>query len=133
MRFRDYIALAEDNTVGYHNDGPGSNFAPGGGSYVTSDVAGTEAPQSPNSNHLPGYNLDIPIVSKTSRVAMVERNKNPILVMLQDGTKMYFGWDEFKRIKGGEPAPGKMMTVKFQRRADNSTKESSQIQSVEVT
>lgn len=136
MRFKDYIALTEQNTVGHHNDGPGSGFQPGGGAYLSSDQSETEASSTRDAqghaNHLPGHVLDIPIVTKTSRVAMVERNKNPILVMLQDGTKMYFTWDEFNRIQGETPSPGRLMTVKFQRRMDDKRRESSQIQSIEV-
>lgn len=136
MRFKDYIELAEQNTVGHHNDGPGGGFSSGGGHYVTSDVAGTEASSTRDAqghaNHMPGHVLEIPTVSKTSRVAMVERNKNPIFVMLQDGTKMYFTWNEFQRIRGKEPSPGRLMTVKFQRRPNDTRQESSQIQSAEV-
>lgn len=70
-----------------------------------------------HSSSLPG----LPQISRTSTVRFVERNKNPIFVLLSDGTKLFFTWDEFKRIQGAEPAPGKKLTVFLQRLdSDNS-------------
>ena len=131
LTFREFFTLTEQNTVGYHNDGPGSGFVQTGGAYLSTDQSGSE--QSPSASMLghpqwlPGLDVAIPTVTKTSRVAFVERNKNPILVLLQDGTRLHFSWDQFKRIKGSEPERGKQLTVIFQRHHRAGKDESSQI------
>lgn len=74
----------------------------------------------------------LPLVIKKSVVKTVERNKNPIFVQLEDGTKLHFTWDEFKRIEGGEPKNGKKMLVIMQRRADDNGPTVSQIQKCKI-
>lgn len=74
----------------------------------------------------------LPLVFKKSTIKTVERNKNPIFVQLEDGTKLYFTWDEFKRIEGGEPKNGKKMLVIMQRREDDDTPSLSQIQKCKI-
>ncbi len=74
----------------------------------------------------------LPSVQKTATIKFVERNKNPIFVLLSDGTKLYFSWDEFRRIKGPEPSPGKKMTVTFQRNEMDRSKEPSKINNILV-
>lgn len=133
MRFKEFI---EQNTIGYHNDGPGSGFSPTGGSYLSSDWSGSEASDtmqlSGHPPHLPGLDLQLPTVKKTSKINILEKNKNPIYIQLEDGTKLYFTWDEFKKIKGKKPERGDIMSVTFQRLPHDNSKEVSQIQSVEV-
>jgi len=127
MEFKKY--LSEQNTIGPHNDGPG---AP----YLTSDQSGSEQPNSNYSGRplwLPSHDMGLPTVSKNSKIIAVERNKNPIFVMLQDQTKLYFTYDEFKRIRGSEPKIGRIMTVVFQRSPGDSSENHSQIQSCMVT
>jgi len=128
LTFREFL---EQNTVGYHNDGPGSGFVQTGGAYLGSDQTGSEQdPTKAMLGHpqwLPSLDFAIPTVSRTSTVAFVERNKNPILVMLQDGTKLHFSWDQFKRIEGSEPERGKQLTVTFQRNPKAGKEETSQI------
>lgn len=109
LNFKNYF---ETNTIGYHNDGPGSNFYPFGGSYLTSDQTGSETGMS-----LPSIDFSIiaPTVERKSKIYHIEFNKNPITIILQDGTKLFFNLDEFKRIQGGKPEAGKTMSVVFQR------------------
>ena len=122
LEFKKY--LLEMNTVGKHNDGPG---AP----YITSDQSGTEQPNSyfGHPNFLPSTDLGLPTVTRSSKIIQVERHKNPIFVMLQDQTKLFFSYDEFKRIPGGEPKVGRIMQVVFQRSPNDDSQEHSQIQS----
>jgi len=125
LQFKKY--LTEQNTVGYHNDGPG---AP----YLTSDFTGSETPMNYGGHPtwLPSLDLGLPTVTKTAKIIQIERNKNPISVMLQDQTRLYFTYDEFRRIKGSEPKEGKMMTVVFQRHPGDGSEAPSQVQSCTV-
>ncbi|MHA1948726.1 MAG: hypothetical protein ACW99G_03170 [Candidatus Thorarchaeota archaeon] len=127
MNFREYLQLFEANTVGKHNDGPS-------GGYFSSDQSGSEGIPGLQGHplHLPSLDAGLPTVTKTSKIQLVERNKNPIHIYLADGTKLYFNWDEFKRIKGSEPKVGKMMTVVFQRTHGDTRNEPSQLQTVTV-
>mgnify|MGYP003337395045 CR=1 FL=1 len=45
---------------------------------------------------------------------ITKRNKNPIFIMLSDGTKLYLSWDEFRRVEGVEPEIGKKITGRQQ-------------------
>ena len=137
MKFKEYIKQIEEmNTIGYHNDGPGGPFRASGGSYLSSDQTGTEQDPSASSDghslHLPSPELaTLPSVTKRSRIASVDKNRNPIIVTLTDGTQMMFTWDEFRRIQQ-EPISGKTMTVVFQRLPQDKTPTPSQIQSIKV-
>ena len=62
---------------------------------------------------------------------LIEKKKNPIFVQLEDGTKLYFTWDEFKRIEG-TPEHGKKMLVIMQRREDDNSPTMSQIQKCKI-
>ena len=125
LKFKDYVRLREMNTVGYHNDGPG-------GGYLSSDQTGSEAVPADHGNHLPSTDLkipeELPTVVVTSTIRMLERNKNPIFIFLDDGTKLYLTWQEFNRIGGKEPEVGRQMRVVFLRRKDDSSESPSQIQ-----
>lgn len=125
MRFKDFI---EQNTVGYHNDGPGSNFDPSGGAYLSSTVSGRDN----EAKGVPGTDFQVPIVKKSGRIDAINKKKNPIYIRMQDGTQLFFTWDEFKRIKGKEPERGDIISVLFQRLPGDTSKTPSQIQSVEV-
>lgn len=133
MRFRDFI---EQNTIGYHNDGAGSGFSPSGGAYLSTSMTGSKASETQDfSGHppdMPGTDLQLPTVKRTGRIDVVEKKKNPIYIRMQDGTQLFFTWDEYKRIKGKEPERGDIMSVLFQRLPGDQSKEASQIQSVEV-
>jgi len=121
LNFKEYMLQCEMNTVGTHNDRATTAF-------LSSAVSRSEA-----GSKLPSVDLiipkDIPTVKRTSVIRVVERNKNPIRISLDDGTKLYLSWDEFKRIGGSEPQPGKKMTVTFQRRSNDRSLLPSQVQS----
>ena len=104
MNFREFL-LQEDNTVGKHND-----YAMG--AVLPTSYTGSESPDQLEGKgmSLPGLDL-VPTVSRCSKITFVELKKNPILVLLADGTKMHFTWDEFKRIPGEKPEAGRMMSV----------------------
>lgn len=72
----------------------------------------------------------LPSVTKRSEIKFIERNKNPIFILLADGTKLYLSWDEFKRIHGDEPEVGKSLIVSFQRLETDNSKAMSQINSI---
>lgn len=124
MKFRDYVRLRETNVPGYHLDGPG-------GAYLTSDFSGSEAIPNSHSYHLPSIDMEIPnnIPTKTiqSLINVINKNKNPIFVGLEDGTKIFLTWDEFKRIN---PAPevGKKAMITFQINDKDKDNTPSQIQ-----
>ena len=121
LNFKDYMLQCEMNTVGTHNDGAT-------GAFLSSDVSGSET-----GARVPVVDLvipnDIPTVKKTSVIRVVERNKNPIHISLDDGTRLYLSWEEFKRVGGCQPEPGKKMTITFQRRANDASIVPSQVQS----
>jgi hypothetical protein len=123
MNFREFL-LQERNTVGTHND-----YATG--AYLSSNQSGSELPDMLQGRgmSLPSTDL-LPTLSRCSPITFVELKKNPILVMLSDGTRMYFTWDEFRRIPGEEPKAGKTLSVTFQRFPGDDSKEYSQIQTV---
>jgi hypothetical protein len=72
-----------------------------------------------------------PLVFKKSVIKTIEKNKNPIFIQLEDGTKLYFTWDEFNRIEG-KPENGKKMLVIMQRREDDNSPSVSQIQKCKI-
>jgi hypothetical protein len=119
LNFKEFLQkLEEQNTVGKHNDGPGVAYlhAPWTGSLTGQLPASlTTSAQDVKLPDNPGLDAILPSVTKTSQIRILERNKNPIFMMLADGTKLYMTWDEFRRIKGPEPAVGKHVTVNFQR------------------
>jgi hypothetical protein len=123
MNFREFL-LQERNTVGTHND-------KATGAFLSSNQSGSELPDMLQGRgvNLPSTDL-VPTISRSSPITFVELKKNPILVMLSDGTRMYFTWDEFRRIPGEEPKAGRMLSVTFQRFPGDDSKEYSQIQSV---
>jgi hypothetical protein len=119
--------LYEQNTVGTHNDGPGA-------AYLSSEFTGSEAPENAKFDgrppHLSSLDAILPSISKTGQIRMIERNKNPIFILLSDGTQLYLSWDEFKRIKGPTPETGKNLTVVFQRNATDTSQTPSRINSI---
>ena len=59
---------------------------------------------------LPDMDLNLPQVTKRAKIAILIHRRNPIFVQLDDGSKMFFNKDEYKRIDG-KPEVGKIMTV----------------------
>jgi hypothetical protein len=124
LNFKEFF-YNEQNTVGYHNDVATAANLP-------SDWSGSEAPQKLDGR--PGFlsSLDVilPSVTVTSEIRNIDRNKNPISILLADGTQLYLSWDEFKRISGPTPETGKKLTVIFQRNSGNRSSGPSQINSI---
>ncbi len=137
MNFKEYInRIEEDNTVGYHNDGPGGPHARMAGAYTTSDMTDSEGFPTMIGHplHLPSHDLalSVPTVNKVAKIQVIEKNKNPIFVMLDDGTKLHITLDEFNRIKGNKPEVGRIMKVTFQRRLNDKSKDNSKIISIKI-
>lgn len=83
------------------------------------------------SKSLPGINLDLPQVEKRAKIDLIMDKKNPIYIQLSDGSKLFFTYDEYKRIKG-KPEKGKTMIVTMQRLSNDSSKVPSQIVKCEI-
>jgi len=128
LNFKDFLQkIEEQNTVGTHNDGPGVGYLP-------SEFTGSEAPENAKFDtrppHLSSLDAILPSVTKKGQIRLIERNKNPIFILLSDGTQLYLSWDEFKRIRGQEPTVGKNLTVVFQRNMNDRSKSPSKINSI---
>jgi hypothetical protein len=80
---------------------------------------------------VPGVDLEVPTVSRTSIVKSVEKRRNPIRVELMDGTVMQLTLDEFNRIDTRTKLyPGREVTVTFQRLEGDSSQQPSKVVSV---
>lgn len=77
-------------------------------------------------NSLPKIQLDLPTIEKRSEIESIFDKNNPITIQLSDGSKLFFTYDEFKRIEG-KPEHGKTMIVTFQRLPQDATDLPSQI------
>jgi hypothetical protein len=81
---------------------------------------------------LPKLQIDLPTVEKKAKIAIVQTKRNPIFIQLEDGTKLFFSYDEYGRIRGREPVPGSTMLVKMIRLGSDSSPLPSKISSCEV-
>lgn len=104
-----------------------------GGAFASTDVTGTEEPNSQQitSTHLPSTDLTIPSVTREGRITTLMIKKNPIYVRLSDGTEASFTYDEYRKIQG-QPALGKVMTITFQRHPQDTGRAYSKIDSAIV-
>lgn len=111
---------------------PGGMGDSGGGAYLPSSWTGSEAPDdyTGHSLHLPSADLTIPSETRSGRITILRKNKDPIFIELSDGTKLYFTYDEFKRIKPREPALGRVMNIAFQRHPKTPIEQVSQISNI---
>jgi hypothetical protein len=82
-------------------------------------------------NILPQMDIDLPVIKRQAKIQIVLSKKNPIYVQLQDGSKLFFTHDEFRRIKG-KPEKGKTMIFSLQRLPNDITNSPSQISQCEV-
>lgn len=80
---------------------------------------------------LPNINLDMPSLEKTSKISMLNDKINPIYIQLEDGSKLFFTYDEFRRINGN-PVVGKKLHLVMQRLGDDTSKHPSRITSCRV-
>jgi hypothetical protein len=111
------------NTVGTHNDYATAAFLP-------STWTGSEDPGA-YSYGVPGTEMVIPNVVKKSKIRSVEMSKNPITIMLMDGTKIYLTLDEFNRINSIKRLEvGNEISVTFQRLPEDRGSEPSKIISI---
>lgn len=129
------------NTVGTHNDGPGSGFAGAGGmAFLPSHFTNTETLQNKLASldgvvkkSLDNLNVNqgrIPLVKRESRIMFLRKEMNPIYVHLQDGTRLYFTRGEWERA--GKPDTGARVAVYLQRRANDNSDEPSQIHHIQI-
>lgn len=75
------------------------------------------------------FDLALPSVTKSSQIKFISEKKNPILIFLADGTKLYMPYDSYKKINV-PPEVGRTLMVIFQRRGDDTSKAPSQIQTI---
>jgi hypothetical protein len=80
---------------------------------------------------LPSINLNMPTVEKKARIDLIIDKKNPIYVQLSDGSKLFFTFDEFRRIEG-KPERGRTMIVTMQRLSNDRSDLPSQITKCQV-
>lgn len=64
--------------------------------------------------------LVLPIVVTTSKIRFIDESKSPILIQLDNGTKLYLSYDQFKKLNN--PEVGKNITVEFIRNPENKNK-----------
>jgi hypothetical protein len=81
---------------------------------------------------LPSMDLSLPATTKVGKIAMIIKDKNPIMLQMSDGTQLYFTIDQFRRITGS-PALGRTISVVFQRDYTDSSKLPSKISTCHVT
>lgn len=63
---------------------------------------------------LPNIDVSLPEVERRSKIKTVSDFCNPISIMLDDGTKLFFSSDEYRRLHT-KPEIGRTMIVRFQR------------------
>lgn len=144
MEFREFVNLYE--RIQTHAN-PRSNNSPSWGQLglviptgpfgaMPTQVTGSQWPELPQEAGFRGTNwvngqfdLALPAVSKTSQIKFINEKKNPILILLSDGTRLYMPYDSFKKINV-PPEVGRTLMVTFQRRTDDSSTEPSRIQNI---
>jgi hypothetical protein len=122
MRFKDYIKICESVL-----DAPLGLVIP------NTNLSGAVSPiwnggDINDPNLIMGAELELPTVRKEARIKFINDKINPILVLLADGTRLFFPFDAFRRIQG-EPKVGKTMQVVFLRRNDDGSNIPSQVKS----
>jgi hypothetical protein len=80
---------------------------------------------------MPSLFLDLPTIQKQSRIEAIYDKKNPIMLQLSDGTKLFFSYDEYKRIEGN-PQVGKSLIATMQRLPGDKTDYMSKITNCKV-
>jgi len=80
---------------------------------------------------MPDMDLSLPKTVKQGKIAILIHRRNPIFVQLDDGSKMFFNKDEYKRIDG-KPEIGKIMTVHMIRLPGDNSDTPSQIKYCKV-
>lgn len=126
--FREFIERSPEkifnafsqNTAGAHNDLATSKFLP-------STWTGTED-LGDYPRGAPGVDLEVPSVTRRSRIRSVENKKDPIEVRLMDGTAIYLSLDEFNRVNSRTKLEvGREISVTFQRREGDGSPDPSKV------
>jgi hypothetical protein len=111
----------------------------GGGSFVSSRWSNSDAEDKSLSGHPTQLDdidfqgmqnkVDIPKIEKCGLVTRFEDKKNPLYIELDDGTKAFLTFDQYKRIQGHLPIVPKhtKLTIIFQRLPHDKTNGVSQI------
>lgn len=108
------------NTTGTHNDRATASFLPS--TWTGSEDLGKFG------YGLPGTDLTLPSVERKSTIRSITKNKNPITILLMDGTKIYLTLDEFNRINSFKKLEvGAELTVTFQRHPGDQDQEPSKV------
>lgn len=148
FNFKEYLGKIEEyatgeftvgggNTVGTHNDGPGSGFAGAGGmSFLPTHWTGTETLQNKlasldgviqkSLDHLDLNQGALPLIKKETRIMYLKKENNPIYAHLEDGTRLFFTRGEWERC--GKPEVGHNICVVMQRRPNDNSDKPSQVQ-----
>lgn len=128
MNFRKFLehnplkiqSSFSQNTAGTHNDRATASFL--ASTWTGSEDLGRFG------YGLPGVDLVLPSVEKKSTIRSITKNKNPITIVLMDGTKIYLTLDEFNRINSMKSLEvGSDITVTFQRNPGDQSQEPSKI------
>ena len=80
---------------------------------------------------LPNINITLPEITKKAKIYDIQYNKNPILIQLDDGSKLFMTIEQFRRIEG-KPAIGKTMVVSMQRLSNDATDSPSKITNCKI-
>lgn len=112
------------NTFGTHNDFATSKFLP-------STWTGTEDLGSYPSG-TPGVDLELPSVTRRSKIRSINNKKDPIEIRLMDGTAIYLSLDEFNRVDSRTRLEvGREISVTFQRREEDGSPNPSKVVSID--
>jgi len=145
MEFKEFVKLYEKiQTHANPRSDMGASWAPIGPRIPTgafgalpSQVTGSQWGDMPlysggyaGSNWLNGgFDLRLPGVTKTSQIKYISEKKNPMLIFLADGTRIYIPYDAYKKINV-PPEVGRTLMVTFQRRTDDTSPVPSKIDTI---
>lgn len=80
---------------------------------------------------LPIIDIGLPKIEKKSKIIFINDKINPIFIQLKDGSKLFFTYDEFKRIEG-TPKLGKEVYMQMQRLSNDNSEVPSKIISCKI-
>lgn len=112
------------NTTGTHNDFATATLLPS--TWTGTEDLGT------HSYGVPGVDLEIPSVTRKSKIRFMNDKKDPIEVRLMDGTAIYMTLDEFNRVNSRTKLEvGREIKVTFQRREGDGSPDPSKVVSID--
>lgn len=74
--------------------------------------------------------MGIPTTEKSGTIKHIDDKKNPIMIYMSDGTRLFLSLDDYRNI--GSPSKGKQLTVTLQRRPEDGSMSTSSIRNVKV-